>query len=84
MLCLSFRNETKSIPRHLFVFCLFTSNQTFAASITVENISKLPIHSVENSNSKANMTAIIGGKGLKNKVANDIAEWITSDANSKK
>ncbi len=30
------------------------------------------------------MTAIIGGKGLKNKVANDIAEWITSDANSKK
>ena len=65
MLCLSFRNETKFIPRHLL--CLFTSSQTFAASITVENISKLPIHSVENSNSKANMTAIIGGKGLKNK-----------------
>ena len=67
MLCLSFRNETKSIPRHLFVFCLFTSSQTFAASITVENVSKLPIHSVEYNNSNANMTAIIGGKGLKNK-----------------
>ena len=49
------------------VFWLFICSQTFAGAFTVENVSKLPIHSVEHSNSKANMIAIIGGKGLKNK-----------------
>ena len=51
-----------------FITLLFAHN-SYANYITidVERISKLPIHAYENRSSIANVVAIIGGNGLKNK-----------------
>ena len=50
---------------HIFIF--ISNSYVKNVTIEVKRASKLPIHAYENKSSLANIVAIVGGNGLKNK-----------------